>query len=98
VRRQRGHRAQCANRICGSDIFAFQKHGPESRIWIDEEFGHQAISEVIELGKERTGIEVGDRVCVNQDKTMRDPQRGRLRFPLQKDAHLLSLIRPSAYF
>jgi hypothetical protein len=22
--------------ICGSDIFAFQKHGPESRIWIDE--------------------------------------------------------------
>jgi threonine dehydrogenase-like Zn-dependent dehydrogenase len=29
--------------ICGSDIFAFQKHGPESRIWIDEEFGHEAI-------------------------------------------------------
>lgn len=61
--------------ICGSDIFAFQKHGPESRIWIDEEFGHEAISEVVELGKDVTGLKVGDRVFVNQDKAMRDPRR-----------------------
>ena len=61
--------------ICGSDIFAFQKHGPESRIWIDEEFGHEAISEVVELGKNVTGLKVGDRVFVNQDKAMRDPRR-----------------------
>jgi threonine dehydrogenase-like Zn-dependent dehydrogenase len=61
--------------ICGSDIFAFQKHGPESRIWRDEEFGHEAISEVVELGKNVTGLKVGDRVFVNQDKAMRDPRR-----------------------
>ena len=34
--------------ICGSDIFAWQKHGPTSRIWIDEEFGHEGIAEVVE--------------------------------------------------
>jgi 2-desacetyl-2-hydroxyethyl bacteriochlorophyllide A dehydrogenase len=61
--------------ICGSDIFAFQKHGPESRIWIDEEFGHEAISEVVELGKNVTGLKVGDRVFVNQDKAFRDIRR-----------------------
>jgi threonine dehydrogenase-like Zn-dependent dehydrogenase len=61
--------------ICGSDIFAFQKHGPESRIWIGEEFGHEAISEVVELGKNVTGLKVGDRVFVNTDKAMRDPRR-----------------------
>ncbi|CAN7439498.1 alcohol dehydrogenase catalytic domain-containing protein [Phenylobacterium sp. LjRoot225] len=61
--------------ICGSDIFAFQKHGPESRIWIDEEFGHEAISEVVALGKNVTGLEVGDRVFVNQGKAMRDMRR-----------------------
>lgn len=61
--------------ICGSDIFAFQKHGPESRIWIDEEFGHEAISEVVEVGPDVVGLEVGDRVFVNQDKAMRDKRR-----------------------
>jgi threonine dehydrogenase-like Zn-dependent dehydrogenase len=61
--------------ICGSDIFAFQKHGPESRIWIGEEFGHEAISEVVQLGKDVTGLSVGDRVFVNTDKAMRDKRR-----------------------
>lgn len=61
--------------ICGSDIFAFAKHGPESRIWIGEEFGHEAISEVVELGKDVKGLKVGDRVFVNTDKAMRDPRR-----------------------
>lgn len=61
--------------ICGSDIFAFNKHGPESRIWIDEEFGHEAISEVVELGKNVKGLQVGDRVFVNQGKAMRDNRR-----------------------
>ncbi len=61
--------------ICGSDIFAFQKHGPQSRIWIDEEFGHEAISEVVQLGKDVRGLKVGDRVFVNTDKAMRDPRR-----------------------
>jgi 2-desacetyl-2-hydroxyethyl bacteriochlorophyllide A dehydrogenase len=61
--------------ICGSDIYAFQKHGPESRIWIGEEFGHEAISEVVHLGKDVKGLKVGDRVFVNQDKAFRDMRR-----------------------
>ena len=61
--------------ICGSDIFAYQKHGPQSRIWIDEEFGHEAISEVVQLGKDVKGLAVGDRVFVNTDKAFRDPRR-----------------------
>ena len=61
--------------ICGSDIFAFQKHGPTSRIWVDEEFGHEGIAEVVELGKDVKGLEVGDRVFVNTDKAFRDKRR-----------------------
>jgi len=61
--------------ICGSDIFAFQKHGPQSRIWIDEEFGHEGIAEVVELGKDVQGLAIGDRVFVNTDKAFRDMRR-----------------------
>jgi 2-desacetyl-2-hydroxyethyl bacteriochlorophyllide A dehydrogenase len=61
--------------VCGSDIFAFTKHGPESRIWIGEEFGHESISEVVELGKDVKGLKLGDRVFVNQDKAFRDFRR-----------------------
>lgn len=61
--------------ICGSDIYAFQKHGPESRIWVDEEFGHEAISEVVEVGRNVQGLNIGDRVFVNQDKAFRDIRR-----------------------
>jgi threonine dehydrogenase-like Zn-dependent dehydrogenase len=61
--------------ICGSDIFAFQKHGPTSRIWIDEEFGHEGIAEVVQLGKDVVGLEVGDRVFVNTDRAFRDKRR-----------------------
>lgn len=61
--------------ICGSDIFAFQKHGPTSRIWVDEEFGHEGIAEVVELGKDVTGLSIGDRVFVNTDRAFRDKRR-----------------------
>ncbi|NND49979.1 MAG: zinc-binding dehydrogenase [Rhizobiales bacterium] len=61
--------------ICGSDIFAWQKHGPESRIWIDEEFGHEGIAEVVEVGSNVKGLTAGDRVFVNTDKAFRDKRR-----------------------
>lgn len=61
--------------VCGSDIFAWQKHGPTSRIWIDEEFGHESVSEVVELGKNVQGLSIGDRVFVNTDKAFRDKRR-----------------------
>jgi len=61
--------------VCGSDIFAFYKHGPESRIWIGQEFGHESISEVVELGRNVKGLKLGDRVFVNQDKAFRDVRR-----------------------
>jgi threonine dehydrogenase-like Zn-dependent dehydrogenase len=61
--------------ICGSDIFAWQKHGPTSRIWIDEEFGHEGIAEVVELGRNVKGLRVGDRVFVNTDRAFRDKRR-----------------------
>ncbi|WP_310532477.1 zinc-binding dehydrogenase [Novosphingobium sp.] len=61
--------------VCGSDIFAWQKHGPTSRIWIDEEFGHESVSEVVELGRNVQGLKIGDRVFVNTDKAFRDKRR-----------------------
>lgn len=61
--------------ICGSDIFAFQKHGPTSRIWVGEEFGHEGIAEVVELGRNVSGLAIGDRVFVNTDKAFRDTRR-----------------------
>lgn len=61
--------------ICGSDIFAWQKHGPTSRIWINEEFGHEGIAEVVELGRNVKGLSVGSRVFVNTDKAFRDRRR-----------------------
>ena len=61
--------------ICGSDIFAYTKHGPTSRIWIDEEFGHESVSTIVELGKNVQGLNVGDRVFVNTDKAFRDKRR-----------------------
>ncbi len=61
--------------ICGSDIFAWQKHGPTSRIWIDEEFGHEGIAEVVQVGSNVQGLTVGDRVFVNTDRAFRDKRR-----------------------
>lgn len=51
--------------ICGFDIFVFIKYGFESCIWIDEEFGYEVISEVVEFGRNVIGFKVGDWVFVN---------------------------------
>ncbi|MET7481401.1 alcohol dehydrogenase catalytic domain-containing protein [Streptomyces sp. NPDC005648] len=48
--------------ICGSDVSVY-RHGPGAhQILSGEEFGHEVVSEVAEVGPEVTGLSVGDRV------------------------------------
>ncbi|MFJ9710348.1 zinc-binding dehydrogenase [Streptomyces sp. NPDC101234] len=48
--------------ICGSDV-AVYRHGPGAhQILAGEEFGHEVVSEVAEVGPEVTELAVGDRV------------------------------------
>lgn len=61
--------------VCGSDIAAWQHGGDDNMIWKDHEFGHEAISEVVELGANVKGLSVGDHVFVNQGKALRDMSR-----------------------
>lgn len=44
-------------------------------VWRDHEFGHEAISEVVELGANVKGLAIGDHVFVNQGKALRDMNR-----------------------
>ena len=48
--------------VCGSDVSAFQHGGDANMIWKDHEFGHEAISEVVEIGKRVSGIHLGDEI------------------------------------
>ncbi|MBQ8389867.1 MAG: alcohol dehydrogenase catalytic domain-containing protein [Oscillibacter sp.] len=48
--------------ICGSDINAYQHDGDSVYIFKGFEFGHEMVSEVVEVGKNVEGIQVGDRV------------------------------------
>lgn len=48
--------------VCGSDITAYKQDGTSIRIYPGYEFGHEMVSEVVEVGKNVTGIEKGDRV------------------------------------
>jgi 2-desacetyl-2-hydroxyethyl bacteriochlorophyllide A dehydrogenase len=61
--------------VCGSDVSAFFHGGDDSMIWRDHEFGHEAISEVVEIGRNVTGLEIGDHVFPNYEKALRDPMR-----------------------
>lgn len=45
--------------ICGSDISAYYHGGDDNRIFKGFEFGHEMISEVVEVGKEVDDIKVG---------------------------------------
>jgi 2-desacetyl-2-hydroxyethyl bacteriochlorophyllide A dehydrogenase len=61
--------------VCGSDVSAFRHGGDPSMIWKDHEFGHEAVSEVVELGKSVKDLKLGDHVFVNQGKALRDMRR-----------------------
>jgi threonine dehydrogenase-like Zn-dependent dehydrogenase len=61
--------------ICGTDIGALRHGGDDVRIWRDSEFGHEMVSEVVEIGKNVQGLQLGDRVFPNMDKAKRDRMR-----------------------
>lgn len=61
--------------LCGSDIHAWQHGGKDHMIWDDFEFGHEVVSEVVEIGRNVTGLAPGDRVFPNQGKALRDMSR-----------------------
>jgi threonine dehydrogenase-like Zn-dependent dehydrogenase len=61
--------------VCGSDMNAYRYGGEASYIWNDSEFGHEMISEVVEIGKNVTGLKIGDHVFPNMDKAKRDFKR-----------------------
>ena len=61
--------------ICGSDIAAYQHGGDDNMIWADHEFGHEGISEIVELGANVKDLKIGDRVFVNQGQALRDMSR-----------------------
>ncbi len=48
--------------ICGSDITAYKQDGASMRIYPGSEFGHEMIGEVVEIGKNITELNIGDRV------------------------------------
>lgn len=62
--------------ICGTDV-AVYLHGPNTghRVTVGGEFGHEMVSEVVEVGKNVQGINVGDRVYPYPLLVKGDPKR-----------------------
>jgi len=61
--------------ICGGDVNAYRYGGDANRIWKDHEFGHEMISEVVEIGKNVTGVKLGDHCFPNMGNAKRDHNR-----------------------
>lgn len=61
--------------VCGSDVAAYRYGGDDNMIWKDHEFGHEALSEIVEMGRNVKGLALGDHVFVNQGKALRDMRR-----------------------
>ncbi|MBW8752533.1 MAG: alcohol dehydrogenase catalytic domain-containing protein [Sphingomonadales bacterium] len=61
--------------VCGSDVSAYRHGGDAHMIWQDHEFGHEAVSEIVEMGRNVKGLALGDHVFVNQGKALRDMNR-----------------------
>ena len=62
--------------ICGTDVAVFM-HGPNTghKITVGEEFGHETISRVVEVGKNVADFHVGDRVYPYPRYTKNDTKR-----------------------
>lgn len=80
--------------ICGTDV-AVYRHGPGTghRITVGDEFGHEAISQVVQVGRNVKDIRVGDVVYPYPRLARGDPRRsGTLgafsEYILVPDAHL----------
>src|SRR5208283_1331138 len=61
--------------VCGSDIAAYRRGGDLNMIWKDHEFGHEAVSEVVEIGERVKGLQLGDHVFPNYGHALRDRNR-----------------------
>lgn len=62
--------------ICGADYVAYKEDGDARMIWPDHEFGHEMVSEVVEIGKNVKGVELGDWLLPNLGYAYHD--RGRM--------------------
>jgi threonine dehydrogenase-like Zn-dependent dehydrogenase len=60
---------------CGTDISAYANGGDSYMIWKDHEFGHEMISEVVEVGKNVKDVKVGDHLFPNMGQALRDRNR-----------------------
>lgn len=62
--------------ICGTDV-AVYNHGPNTghRVTVGGEFGHEMVSEVVQVGKDVKDIQVGDRVYPYPLLAKGDPKR-----------------------
>lgn len=62
--------------ICGTDVAVYQ-HGPHTghRITLGSEFGHEMVSQVVQVGKCVNDIRVGDRVYPYPRLAKGDPKR-----------------------
>ena len=62
--------------ICDADVAVYQ-HGPGTghRITVGEEFGHEVVSQVVQVGADVRGISVGDRVYPYPLLARGDPSR-----------------------
>lgn len=61
--------------ICGSDIAAYKHDGDSVYIFKGFEFGHEMVSEVVEVGAKVEGLKVGDRVYPYPIFCKDDPKR-----------------------
>ena len=62
--------------ICGTDVAVYE-HGPGTghRITVGSEFGHEMVSEVVQVGKNVKDIKIGDRVYPYPRLAKGDPKR-----------------------